>query len=231
MFTAILRTLPDLNFDRMLAATKPPGLSPPGMSWTDWFWTWLPSMPDWSAWLGPTGSVILAIALVVLCVISWGLNLIALPGNWIGVAMLAAFAWLGPDEGRIAIGYVAVAVAFAFALLGEVLEFAAGAIGATKAGASRRSTVFAMIGSMVGAIGGATVGIPVPIIGPVLAAILFGGLGATAGAMYGEWTDGRNWKENWTIGHAAFWGRTAGVLGKILAGLAIVVIAVGAVLV
>lgn len=188
-------------------------------------------MPDWSAWLGPTGSVIAAVLLVVLCAAAWGLNLVSLPGNWIGVAMLAAFAWLGPDQGRLAIGYAAVGVAFAFALLGEILEFAAGAVGATKAGASRRSTIFAMIGSVIGAIGGATIGIPVPIIGPVLAAILFGGLGATAGAMYGEWTDGRNWRENWAIGHAAFWGRTAGVMGKILAGLVIVVIALGAVLI
>lgn len=224
LFTAQFWTLPTLTFLAQTDAAEP-------MGWTDWLTSWLPTMPDWSAWLGPTGSVIAAVLLVVLCAAAWGLNLISLPGNWIGVAMLATFAWLGPDEGRLAIGYVAVGAAFAFALLGEALEFAAGAVGATKAGASRRSTVFAMIGSMVGAIGGATIGIPVPVIGPVLAAILFGGLGATAGAMYGEWTDGRNWKENWTIGHAAFWGRTAGVLGKILAGLAIVAIAVGAVLV
>lgn len=223
LFTAHFRTLPSLTFLAQTDMAEP-------MGWTDWFVSWLPTMPDCSAWLGPTGSVIAAVLLVTLCTAAWGLNLISLPGNWIGVAMLAMFAWLGPDEGRIAIGYFAVGAAFAFALLGEVLEFAAGAVGATKAGASRRSTIFAMIGSVFGAIGGATIGIPVPVIGPVLAAILFGGLGATAGAMYGEWTDGRNWRENWTIGHAAFWGRTAGVLGKILAGLAIVVIAIGSVL-
>ena len=197
----------------------------PAMNWSALSW------PDWSAWaerfswLGPTGSVLLALTLVVLCIISWALNLVSLPGNWIGVAMLALYAWLGPDEGRGQIGFVAIGAAFGFALLGEIVEFAAGAVGAQKAGASRRSTLFAMIGSMIGAIGGAFIGIPVPVIGPVLAAILFGGLGATVGAMYGEWTDGRSWRENWTIGHAAFWGRTFGTLGKILAGLVIVVIA------
>jgi hypothetical protein len=84
---------------------------------------------------------------------------------------------------------------------------------------------------MVGAIAGAFVGIPVPVVGPVIAAILFGGLGATGGAIYGEWSDGRNWRESWSIGHAAFWGRTFGTLGKVSAGMAIVVIALIAVLV
>ena len=114
-------------------------------------------------------------------------------------------------------------ISFALALAGETIEFAAGALGAQRAGASRRATAFAMIGSMIGAIAGAVIGLPIPVIGSVLAAILFGGLGATAGAMYGHWSDGKPWKESWTIGHAAFWGRTFGTLGKMLAGLVIVV--------
>jgi len=69
------------------------------------------------------------------------------------------------------------------------------------------------------------------VIGSVLAAILFGGVGATLGAMYGEWTDGRPWRENWSIGHAAFWGRTFGTLGKVTAGLVIVIIAIVGILV
>ena len=77
---------------------------------------------------------------------------------------------------------------------------------------------------------GAVVGIPVPVIGSILAAILFGGIGAAAGAFYGEWTDGRAWRESWTIGHAAFWGRTFGVFGKIAAGMIIVAIALFGVL-
>jgi len=88
-----------------------------------------------------------------------------------------------------------------------------------------------MLGSVVGAIVGAMVGIPVPVVGPILAAILFAGLGATAGAMWGEWSDGRPWRENWSIGHAAFWGRTFGTLGKITAGFGIFLIALMSVLI
>jgi uncharacterized protein YqgC (DUF456 family) len=189
-------------------------------AWTDWF-----------SWLGTAGSISMAVGIVLLCIGSWMLNLIALPGNWIAVALLAVYAWLGPSQGRVEMGFAVPGVAFGFALLGEVFEFAAGALGAKKAGASRRSTVFAMIGSMAGAMAGAFIGIPVPVVGPVIAAILFGGLGATAGAIYGEWSDGNNWRDSWSIGHAAFWGRTFGTLGKVSAGLAIVVLAVIAVLV
>ena len=61
--------------------------------------------------------------------------------------------------------------------------------------------------------------------------MLFGGLGATAGAMYGHWSDGKPWKDSWTIGHAAFWGRTFGTLGKMLTGLLIVLAVILGVLV
>ncbi|WP_442507279.1 DUF456 family protein [Novipirellula sp. SH528] len=179
----------------------------------------------WFGWLGPTGAVLTAILLVVFCVVAWGLNLITLPGNWISVAAMALYAWLGPSEGRLAIGTATLSAAFLFALIGEIIEFAAGALGAQKAGASRRSTILAVVGSMAGALIGAFIGIPIPIVGPILAAILFGGVGATAGAIYGEWTDGRSWRESWSVGHAAFWGRTFGTLGKFMAGLAVVLAA------
>jgi len=120
-------------------------------SWLQW--------STWMQWLGPTSTVLLAVLLVLLCVIAWGTNLIALPGNWFSVGLLAVYAWLGPQESRAAIGVVPVLAAFACALLGEVIEFIAGALGAQRAGASRKSTLLAVVGSMVGAIFGAVIGI------------------------------------------------------------------------
>ena len=182
------------------------------------------------AWLPAAAHVIAAMLLVIGCIVAWGLNLVAMPGNWIAVALLAFYAWFGPDDGRTSIGGAVVAAAFVFALLGELLEFFASAMGASRAGASRRSTVFAIMGSVAGALLGAVVGVPVPVIGQLVAAVLFGGLGATAGAMYGEWSNGRSWKESWAIGQAAFWGRTFGTLGKTLAGVFVVLMVVVAVL-
>lgn len=196
-----------------------------GLAWPD-LSAWL----DWLAGLGDLGLWIVATGLVVMCAVGWLANLISLPGNWIAVALLGLYAWLGPSHGRVQIGFLVPAVAFGLALLGEAFEFAAGAVGARKAGASRRSTLYAIVGSMSGAVLGAFIGIPVPVVGPVIAAILFGGLGATTGAVYGEWSNGRAWKESWSIGYAAFWGRTFGTLGKFSAGLAILVVAIVAIL-
>ncbi|MCS7468180.1 DUF456 family protein [Stieleria sp. ICT_E10.1] len=185
----------------------------------------------WTPWLETTGVILLAIGLVLGCLAAWITNLIALPGNWICVLLIALYAWLGPATGRLAIGYGPVLAGFALALVGELFEFFAGAAGAKRAGASRKSTLYSIIGSMAGAITGAVVGVPVPVVGSVIAAILFGGIGAAAGAMYGEWSDGRSWKENWSVGHSTFWGRTFGTLGKVLAGLLIVILVLAAVLI
>lgn len=180
---------------------------------------------SWMEWGKTSGGIALAIAFVLLCVVAWLTNLVALPGNWGCVLLMACYAWLLPDQGRVSIGYVAVLVAFGFALVGEMIEFFAGAAGAKRAGASRKSTLYSIIGSMAGALMGAFVGIPIPVVGSVIAAIVFGGFGAAAGAMYGEWSDGRDWRENWVVGHSTFWGRTFGTLGKLLAGFVIVLIA------
>ena len=192
----------------------------PTTGWGEWF--------GWSEALGPVAAAIL---IVMGCVLAWATNLISVPGNWICVAFLACYVWLGPDQGRAMIGGVTLVAAFVLALLGEIIEFIAGAVGARRAGASRRATVLAMIGSVIGAVVGALVGLPVPVLGPVLAAMLFGGLGATAGAMYGHYSDGKPWRESWTIGHAAFWGRTVGTAGKLLTGMLLVVVVIVAVLV
>ena len=182
-------------------------------------------------WWDPIWPYMAAGGLVTACVVCWLLNLITLPGNWLAVALIAVYAGFGPDVGAAAVGWKTAAAAVVIALAGEVIEFVAGAAGARRAGASRRSTVMAIVGSMVGAVVGAVVGIPVPVVGSILAAILFSGLGATAGAIYGEWTDGRPWKQSIRIGHAAFWGRTLGTVGKTMVGGVIVVIATAAVLV
>ena len=173
----------------------------------------------------------LALALLAACVAAWLLNLIALPGNWIAILLMAIYAWLGPEQGVVQLGVASLAIAFVLGLVGEGIEFAAGALGASRAGASRRATVAAIVGSVIGALTGGVIGIPIPVFGPILAAILFGGLGATAGAMLAEWNRGRPWRENWRIGQAAFWGRTAGTVGKMIAGLGILVVCVVALLI
>ncbi|WP_235935204.1 DUF456 domain-containing protein [Candidatus Laterigemmans baculatus] len=170
--------------------------------------------------------------LLVLCTLAWALNLVSLPGNWIAVGLVGLYAWLGPEAGRASITWPVVAAVFAVAVLGEVIEFFAAAFGAQRAGASRRSTMFAVLGSLGGAVMGMVFGsaIPIPIVGSVVAAVLFGSVGATLGAMYGEWSGGKTWGESWSVGHAAFWGRLFGTVGKLASGVIILVVIAAAVL-
>src|SRR6476646_4638740 len=105
-----------------------------------------------------------AIALVVACGLSWLTTLVALPGNWFIAGCAALFAWLLPAETGRGITWTTVAVLAGLAILGEVVEFAAGAAGAAKQGASKRGVALAMVGALVGSVAGVAVGSPLPII-------------------------------------------------------------------
>lgn len=159
-----------------------------------------------------------ALLLLIVMVGCWALNIVGLPGNWINLAAVAIYAWLMPAEHRADVGWIIVGVLLLLAVIGEVIEFAAGSAGAATAGGSRRGMALAMVGAIVGGILGLFVGLPIPVVGAVLAALLFSGLGALLGAMLGEAWKGRNLEESFWIGHAAFWGRLLGTVGKIAVG-------------
>jgi hypothetical protein len=161
-------------------------------------------------------SLFFLLLLIVLVITGWLLTLFSLPGNWVIVASAAVFAWLVPADGTSGIGmsWTAVLALVGLAILGEIVEFAAGALGASRAGGSKRGAVLAMFGSMIGAVIGGIVGLPIPVVGSVLAAILFAGCGALIGAMLGEWWKGRGLAQALEVGQGAFWGRLLGTLAK-----------------
>jgi uncharacterized protein YqgC (DUF456 family) len=171
------------------------------------------------AWLD-IAWVVVFVLVVLAC---WVSNLLGLPGNWAMIVAALVF-WYFMPLGRtnfhwgVLVGLVVVAV------LGEVIEFAAGAAGAAKAGGSKRSAALAIAGSLLGGIVGMLVGTPVPVIGSVVAAILGASLGAMGGAMLGEHWKGRTQEEGLKVGQAAFWGRLWGTLGKVACGAAMLVI-------
>ncbi len=156
------------------------------------------------------------ILLIVLVIAGWILTLFSLPGNWVIVISTALFAWLAPadDVSGIGMSWLTVLILVGLAIVGEIIEFAAGAMGAKRAGGSRRGAVLAIFGSMVGAIVGGLVGLPIPVIGSVVAAILFAALGALVGAMLGEKWKGRDLAQALEVGQGAFWGRLFGTLAK-----------------
>jgi uncharacterized protein YqgC (DUF456 family) len=163
-------------------------------------------------------SVVGAILLLLVALILWALNFLSLPGNWLVLLAAGIYAYFIPSEMRTDVSWWALSALLVLAVLGELIEFAAGAVGTAKAGGSRRGAALAVVGSLMGGIFGLFVALPIPLVGPILGALLFGGLGALGGAVLGEQWKGKDLDESLRIGQAAFWGRLFGTLGKVLAG-------------
>jgi uncharacterized protein YqgC (DUF456 family) len=170
--------------------------------------------------------IVWALLFCLILIAGWLLTVLGMPGTWLMLAVSVVYAWLLPaGDSRWGIGWPIVAALLGLALLGELVELAAGALGVAKVGGSRRSAVLALAGSLVGGIAGFFIGLPIPVVGPVVAAVLFAGGGALIGAMLGESWKGRDLDTSWQVGKAAFWGRLIGTLAKTM--IASVMVAVG----
>lgn len=152
--------------------------------------------------------------------VGWLLTLLSLPGNWLIVAAAAGYAWLVPDGSRWDLSWPLVGVTAALAVVGEVIEGAASALGVRRLGGSRRGAFLSVVFSFIGAIVG-TGAIPIPVVGTLLGACL----GAMAGAVVGETWKGTDPTATDAIGKAAFWGRLWGALAKIVIACAMVAVA------
>ena len=117
----------------------------------------------------------------------------------------------------------------ALAIIGEVLEFVAGALGVNRLGGTKRGGALSVLGSILGAILGVFVGVPVPFVGSLIAALLFGGLGAFGGAVIGERWAGKEWNECIQIGWGALCGKLLGTILKTICGTAMMILLVYAV--
>jgi len=156
---------------------------------------------------------------------AWLSNLLTLPGNWLMVGMCALFAYFFPETSGPGMGWEGVGILVALAILGEGVEFAAGAALAGQRGASRRGMALAIAGTMIGSLCGAFVTLPIPLVGPVIGALGGGALGAFGGTWLGEVWKGRTAAEGIHIGKGAMLGRLLGTSGKLLIGALMVVVA------
>ena len=169
-------------------------------------------------------SIVWAILLLLTVVVLWALSIIGLPGNWLIVLAAGIYAFLVPDQSQSLVWWLTLGVLLLLAVLGEVVEMLAAAVGVRKHGGSRRSAVLSFLGAITGAIIGAFVGLPIPVVGSILAALLFASAGALLGAFLGEQWKGRTIDESLKVGHAAFWGRLAGTASKMALGCVMVAI-------
>lgn len=166
--------------------------------------------------------VLIAIFLTLIAAGGWFASLLGLPGNWAIVVLGALCWWLPEPSTRLAVGGAALAWMTVFALVGEALEFFAGALGVQRLGGGKRSAALALMGSIVGAIAGFALGSGVPVIGNVIASLVGSALGALAGSVVGERWLGRPWEHSLQVGSAAFYGRLLGTLAKAMCGAVVV---------
>lgn len=156
---------------------------------------------------------------------AWLANIVSLPGNWLIVVFTAIYAYLLPEGDGQGIGWLSVGFLLALAIIGEVIEFAAGAAVAGQRGGSRRGMALAVAGTVAGSLAGAIISFPIPIIGPVVGALLGGALGAYGGAVAGEMWKGKTFEEGAYVGEGAAIGKLLGTAGKLSVGALMVVVA------
>jgi len=167
--------------------------------------------------------IVCGILLVVANVGCWIGTFFLLPGTWAMAAFAALSAFFLPEQPEgLGVSWWCVVILIALAGLGEFLEFAAGAAGAAKEGASRRAMALAMVGAVIGSVVGALVGIPIPIVGSVVAALGGSALGAFVGAFLGETWKGRDQEARLAISKGAMFGRLLGTVSKIVTGVVMV---------
>ncbi len=166
-----------------------------------------------------------AVLLVLANLLAWFLTVLQLPGNWLIVLLTILAAWLMPEESRFSISWLTAGIVFGLAVVGEVLELGAGVVVAKKHGASRRAVWLALLGGIAGALFGACGGSIVPVLGTLIGVLFGGASGAFLGAYLGETWKGRSEEQAIAVGSAVAIGRTLGVLGKMVVGIVMVLIA------
>ncbi len=162
--------------------------------------------------------ILIVILLSCVAIVAWISNLIGLPGNW-AIVVSALLCWgFGSDAERWHLTSMPLIAIVLAAVLGEVLEFAAGALGARQLGGSARGVALSIVFSIIGAMVGLAVGTGIPVIGNLIASVLGGAIGACFGSVLGERSIGKGWEHSLQVGSIAFWGRILGTLGKVFCG-------------
>ncbi|HPO92663.1 MAG TPA: DUF456 domain-containing protein [Phycisphaerales bacterium] len=174
-----------------------------------------------------TWELLIAGGVAIGCLLGVLLTVLTFPGIWFMVLAAALAQWwsyeqlpgagiagAAPDPASPAVAqslmfnWWVLGTAAALALLGEIIEFFASALGAAKAGGTRRGAIGSILGGLIGAIAGTMI---LPILGTILGAAL----GAGVGALLFERHAGRKtWKEATKVGAGAAAGRLVATIAK-----------------
>lgn len=153
----------------------------------------------------------LFIALVTLALTGIALAAFTLPGSWVILASAVGYdCYFGWQR----LGWKWLVALGAIALAAEIIELAASAVVAGKAGASRRAAIGSLIGGLAGML---LLSVPIPVIGTILG----GFFGCFIGALAGEMTLRDDLRSGVRVGLFATLGRLLGMMVKISAAMTI----------
>jgi len=160
--------------------------------------------------MATVGVVTLWTVFALLVLAGLAINMLGLFGNWI-ILLALIIVWVG--TGFIHFGWMGIGIFVVLAILGEVFEAGASAIGAQRFGGTKGT----MVAAVVGAIGGGVLGTPVlPIIGTLLGAIV----GAfVAAALYEVIQSEKPLGQAIYTGFGAALGKVGGILAKFSMGI------------
>lgn len=159
------------------------------------------------------GSILLINIIVVLGLIAGvGLTLVSLPGNFFIFAIALAY---GFYDGFVHLSYGNLAVVFCFLVVGELVEFFAGAFGARKEKASTRATFSALAGAIIGGLVGTAM---LPVIGSVFGAML----GAFAASYAAEYSKTNDLDKAKRVGISVMKGQAIGMIAKLVIAVSMI---------
>ena len=149
--------------------------------------------------------LVLSIVLIV-ALVGISMSAITLPGTWLMAACATILALWVPEY----VGWWTVGAMFLIAVLSEIVDFVASALGVKRMGGSRSGAVGSVIGTLVGAIAGSFV---LPIIGSIVGGVLGAGLGAFLAE---RGFASRTMKESFRSGSGAAVGRLFSMVIKLM---------------
>jgi len=154
---------------------------------------------------------LLLTGVILFSIMGVALAAFTLPGSWVILASAVGYDWY---FGWQRFGWKWLVALGAIALAAEIVELAASAVVAGKAGASRRAAIGSLIGGFAGML---LLSVPIPVIGTILG----GFIGCFIGALAGEMTLRDDLRSGVRVGLFATLGRLLGMMVKISAAMAI----------
>lgn len=159
---------------------------------------------------------ILALGAVALMTLALFLIPLGVPGLWIMIGLLAA----GLASGEVSLGVFLALLGVA--AMAEIAEWASVDRIGRRFGGTTKTFWGALVGGLIGAMAGA----PVPVAGSLVGAFL----GTLGGAVLATWLDTRRLGGSVRAGWGALLGRALAVAIKVFAGLVILLVGGGALL-